>query len=169
MNQMHTLRQLERTIQNISRRCGRGDIAVRREWWSSLVHDRASSQLGVIPESHPTPLYLPTTTSNTLCKRWGRRYRLALLLPGVGTYFRGVGGHCGAVRVFEAALVPNQELFDSILCLNWLESIRLTSQSQWLVAMCRSEPGTSHQRVSRLARVLWYHKLLPKNRNLEMH
>jgi hypothetical protein len=46
---MRTLRRLKRTIQNISRRCGRRDMVVRREWWSSLVHDRASSQSGVIP------------------------------------------------------------------------------------------------------------------------
>jgi hypothetical protein len=66
---MRTLRRLKRTIQNICRRCGRGDMVVRRGWWLSLVHDRASSQLGVIPESHPTLLYMSTITLNTLCKR----------------------------------------------------------------------------------------------------
>jgi hypothetical protein len=66
---MYTLRRLKRTIQNISRRCGRGDMAVRREWWLSLVQDRASSQLGVIPGSRLTLLYLATATLNTLRKR----------------------------------------------------------------------------------------------------
>jgi hypothetical protein len=49
--------------------------------------------------------------SNTLRKPWARRYRLTLLLPGVKTHFRGIGGYCSSTCVFEAALVPNQELF----------------------------------------------------------
>jgi hypothetical protein len=60
----------------------------------------------------------------------------------------------------------------SILCFNSLESICSSRQLQLPVARCRSEPENhANAQVSRLARVLWYHKLsiTRYSRHFELH
>lgn len=73
MNPMYTLRRLKYTIQNISRRCCCGDMAVKREWWWSLVQGRASSRSGVIAKIYAQMnkplLYLNNSASSPLQTR----------------------------------------------------------------------------------------------------